>query len=100
MLQHPISNAAKNAERVPEGRRHLEIIKKFATSLFIYTCRTISLPFLQQKVTMALPSLRSVQGYIYSEYNIINEGVFRFDELSNHIKRYNLSGLVTIGEDG
>ena len=50
---------------------------------------------------MALPSLRSVEGYniIYSEYNIIDEGVFRFDELSNHIKRYNLSGLVTIGED-
>ena len=95
MLQHPISNAAKNAERVPEGRIHLEIIKKFATSLFIYigplayhftaerhngitVFKKCSRFILQQNVTLALPSLRSVRGYIYSEYNIINEGVFRF----------------------
>jgi len=70
MLQHLICNA----EKVPEGRRHLEIIKKFATSLFIYT-GPFAYHFLQQNVTMVLPSLRSVQGYIYSEYSIISEGV-------------------------
>ena len=37
MLQHLICNATKNAGKVPEGRRHLEILKKFATSLFIYS---------------------------------------------------------------
>lgn len=37
MLQHLIHNAINNAEKYSTGRRHLEIIKKFATSLFIYT---------------------------------------------------------------
>ena len=98
MLQHLIKNAEKNAVKAPKGRRHLEVIKKFAISLFIYT-GPMAYKFLQQNITLALPSLRTIQSQIYSEYRVISEGEFRFDELSEHLKRYELSGIVTIGED-
>ena len=55
--------------------------------------------FLQQNITLALPSLRTVQRHVYSEYSVMSEGEFRFDKSSDHIKRYQLSGIVTIGED-
>ena len=98
ILQHLIKNAEKNAGKAPTGRRHLEVIKKFAISLFIYT-GPMAYNFLQQNITLALPSLRTVQSQVYSEYSVISEGEFRFDKLSEHIKRYQLSGIVTIGED-
>ena len=44
MLQHIICNAMKNAEKLPKGQRHLEILKKFATSLYLY--RAFCIPFL------------------------------------------------------
>ena len=59
MLQHIICNAMKNAEKLPKGQRYLEIVKKFATSLFIYT-GPFAYHFLQQNVSLALPSLRSI----------------------------------------
>lgn len=98
MLQHLIKNAEKNVGKAPKGRRHLEVIKNFAISLFIYT-GPMAYNFLQQNITIALPSLRTIQSQVYSEYRVISEGEFRFDELSEHLKRYKLSGIVTIGED-
>ena len=37
VLRQIISNAEKNTHRLPHGQRHPEVLKKFATSLFIYT---------------------------------------------------------------
>ena len=36
---------------------------------------------------------------MYSRYIIINEGKFQIDGLLEHINRYKLSGLVSIGKD-
>lgn len=59
--------------------------------------------FLQQNVTIAMPSLRTIQRYVYLKLYLFriqrHQWRVRFDELSNHIKRYKLSGLVIIGED-
>ena len=50
VLQHLLTNASKNADKAPNGRHHLEVVKKFALSLFIYTGPlayiSLALPFL------------------------------------------------------
>ena len=98
VLQHLLTNASKNADKAPNGRRHLEVVKKFALSLFIYT-GPLAYNFLQQNISLALSSLRTVQTQVFSEFNVISEGEFRFDKLLEHINRHQLSGIVTIGED-
>ena len=75
-----------------------EILKKFATALFIY-CGPLSYEFIHQNMCQALPSLRSVQQIIRSQYKIMDEGTFRFDDLSKHITDYNAPRIVSIGED-
>ena len=98
MLKQLINNAVSNAHKHPKGRRHPEVIKNFSTSLFIFS-GPFAYSFLQQNLGLSLPSIRTVQSYVYSQYNIINEGEFRFDGLLEHINRYKLSGIVSIGED-
>ena len=46
-----------------------------------------------------LPSLRSVQNILSSEYCPIREGNFRFQELLQHLNSYSAPKLVSIGED-
>ena len=47
----------------------------------------------------ALPSLRSVQRVLYSEYKSITEGEFRFKELADHLAQHKATNVVLIGED-
>ena len=47
----------------------------------------------------ALPSLRTIQSAIHSEYKIINEEEFRFDDLVQHLHNYDSESVITIGED-
>jgi len=98
MLKQVINNAVSNAQKHPKGRRHPEIIKKLSTSLFIFS-GPFAYNFLQQNLGLSLPSLCTVQSHGYSQYTIINEGEFRFDGLLEHIDRYKLSRIVSIGED-
>jgi len=100
MLEQLINNAVSNAQKHPKGRRHHEIIKKLSTSLFIFS-GPFAYNFLQQNLGLSLPSLRTVQSHVYSQYTIINEGEFRFNGLLEHIDRYTckLSRIVSVGED-
>ena len=47
----------------------------------------------------ALPSLRTVQRFVAKDYKPIHEGVFRFDELVNHLNAFRCPKIVSIGED-
>eukprot|EP00731_Ephydatia_muelleri_P026350 Em0018g450a len=47
----------------------------------------------------ALPSLRTVQRIVHHEYEVMNEGEFRFDQLANHINSYKCARVIVIGED-
>lgn len=47
----------------------------------------------------ALPSLQTVQRNIVAEYSTFQEGKFRFNELLEHLKCYNASKVVSLGED-
>ena len=47
----------------------------------------------------ALPSLRTVQSQIQSQYTNIEEGVFRFDDLLKHLSKHDTPHIVAIAED-
>ena len=53
VLKCIIINAEKNASKLPTGRRHPEILKKFSTALFIFD-GPLAYEFIQQNLPQAL----------------------------------------------
>lgn len=98
ILKQILANSQSNAEKLPKQRRHTTVLKKFSTALLIYS-GPLAYEFIQQNMPEALPSLRTVQNIIHSEYNTMHEGVFQFDGLLQHIKVHKSSTCVSIGED-
>ena len=98
LTQEIINNADQNYCKFPTCQRCSTTIKKFATALFLYS-GPLAYEFLQQNIPQALPCTRTIQGAIYAEYNRIDEGSFRFDELQAHIERYKTPRCVSISED-
>ena len=98
MLKQIIANAERNATAVPQAKRHPEVLKKFATALFIYA-GPLAYNLLHKNLHQALPSLRTVQRVVHANYNTMNEGEFRFDGLAAHIAKHDTVSLVSIGED-
>ena len=93
-----LSNAESNVSKLPNQRRHDEIIKKFSCSLFLYA-GPMAYNFIHSNIPVAIPSLRTVQRVLQSDYHMLSEGEFQFDELVNHLRRYNAPPLVSISED-
>jgi len=75
------------------------ILKQFATALFIYS-GPLAYEFMHHNINGALPSLRTVQRAVHSEYQTIDEGSFRFDELLMYLEEHNAPHCISIGEDG
>ena len=98
LLQRLFKNARSNAQRLPAGRRHEEVLKKFATSLLIYS-GSMTYEYIYKNLPDALPSLRTVQRLVESAYKPITEGEFRFDDLVTHLNTYKSPKIVAIGED-
>ena len=98
LLQRLFKNAQSNAQRLPAGKRHEGVLKKFATSLFIYS-GSMTYKYIYHNLPDALPSLRTVQRLVASAYKPITEGEFRFDDLLAHLNSYNSPKIVAIGED-
>ena len=98
LLQEIINTADQNYCKFPTRRRYSPTIKKFATALFLYS-GPLAYEFLQQNIPQAMPCTRTIQNAIYAEYNRIDEGSFRFDELQTHIERYKTPRCVSISED-
>ena len=88
----------KNSNKAPSQRRHDTQLKKFAVALYIL-CGLMGYEFIHRNMQQVLPSLRTVQLTVQSNYTHIQEGSFQFDELVNHIKKHQLSKLVSISED-
>ena len=93
-----VDNAKKNVGKLPQSKRHSEVIKKFSTSLFLYS-GPMAYNMIQKNMEDALPSLRTVQRTIHSEYHPLSEGQFQFDGLVNHLNKYNAPFVVAISED-
>ena len=98
ILRQIFSNAEKNSGQYPTHRRHLPILKKFSTVLFILA-GPLAYELIQQNMPEALPCIRTVQSAIHSEYETIDEGVFRFNELRQHLDQYDVPLCVSIAED-
>ena len=56
---HFLENAEKNCLKFPTQRRHNNLIKQFATALFVYS-GPIAYNFLHKNMPECLPSLRTV----------------------------------------
>ena len=54
---------------------------------------------IQKNMPEALPSIRTVQSQIQSQYTHIEEGVFRFHGLIQHLLKHDASFIVAIAED-
>uniref|UniRef100_A0A1X7USD2 PHD-type domain-containing protein n=1 Tax=Amphimedon queenslandica TaxID=400682 RepID=A0A1X7USD2_AMPQE len=93
-----MENVKRNSNRLDHGRRHSSELKKFATILLI-NAGPMAYEFLHRNMSEALPSLRTVQGIIHSDYQQFREGHFRFDQLLQHLHKYNAPLLVTVAED-
>ena len=98
ILQQLLLNAERNTDKLPTGRRHPKILKKFSTALFIF-CDPLAYEFIQHNIPEALPSLRTVQNVVHKEYQTLDVGCFIYDGLSQHIKQYKAPNVVSIGED-
>ena len=85
ILRQLILNAEKKLDKAPNYCRHTEILKKKSTALLIYA-GPLTYDFIQKNMPEALPSLRSVQRIICSDYKAFPEGSFQFDDLASHIK--------------
>ena len=75
-----LHNAEKNCSKIPTQRRHDNSIKQFATALFVYS-GPIAYNFIYKKIPEGLPSLRTVQRVVHSNYTFQMEGVFQFKGL-------------------
>lgn len=98
ILKEMMANAERNASQYPTYRRHPEILKKFATALFILA-GPMAYEFIHQNMPEALQCMRTVKSSIHAEYKTIDEGAFRFDELKKHIDRCKAPAVISIGED-
>ena len=98
LLKQLLVNAERNAQMLPQQRRHEQVMKKFATSLFIYS-GPMAYEFLHTNLPNAIPSLRTVQRIVSNEYQPLHEGEFRFNALLLHLQTYNATKIITVGED-
>ena len=93
-----LRNAEKNCSKYPTQRRHDNLIKQFATALFVYS-GPIAYNFIHKNIPECLPSLRTVQRLVHSTYTFHNEGVFQFKGLAEHLNLYNATKIISISED-
>ena len=98
VLHQLLQSVEYNIRKSPKHRRHTDVIKKFATILYIYA-GSMAYEFIHQNMPEALPSLRTIQSLIQSQYTYIEEGKFRFDELLEHLVKHSAPLVVAIAED-
>lgn len=98
LLQKVLKNIERNHGKAPKQRRHDSIVKLFATALYIFS-GSMTYEFIHRNLPEALPSLRTVEAIVQSQYSHIEEGVFRFDEAVEHLHKYNLPFVVSVAED-
>ena len=98
VLRQIILNAQANTTRLPTGRRYLEVLKIFCTSLLIYS-GAIGIHHFTRKFASCITSFRSVRRILHSVYKVISEGELRIDELVRHLLQYKAPNVVSLGED-
>lgn len=62
-----MGNATHNAGEQKTQRRHTEVLKKFATLLYI-NAGSMAYQFVQGNIPDPVPSLRTIQDIVHSQY--------------------------------
>ena len=83
------NHAERNAGKHCTSQKHPIILHKFSIALFIIYAGPLAYEFIHKNMPEALPSIQTIQAAIHSEYKTINEGQFRFDDLVQHLRKYN-----------
>ena len=55
--------------------------------------------FIHRNIPEGLPSLRTIQSLVFSQYRHIKEGEFQFDGVQEHLKNHGAPSVVAIAED-
>jgi hypothetical protein len=98
ILKNLIANASNNIGKSDKQRRHSLVLKKFSTLLLI-NAGSMTYDFIHRNMPEALPSLRTVQTIIRSDYQPFREGYFRFNEVVEHLHKHQAPFIVTVAED-
>ena len=98
VIHQLLLNIERNTTKHPKHRQHNEVMKKFATILYIYS-GSMAYEFIHRNIPDGLPSLRTVQSIVYSQYTRIQEGEFLFEGLKEHLKKHGACPVVAIAED-
>lgn len=99
LLTEMMANAAINAQRSKNGYRYTDRIRRFAANI-----RCIAGPLayrtLQGNAVSAIPSINSLNEYIYRPDHMIVEGMLRCDELKVYLEENKLPLWVSLSEGG
>jgi len=98
LFRELLRTASENCKRVPQARRHTEIVKKFSLSVLLRIGST-GYELLHKNMPEALPSLSTVKREAAKRYTPLIEGEFSFDQLVAHLEAYSASRMVSISED-
>ena len=96
LLKKLYENACKNTSN-SRGNRHDETVLQFAASLYCLIGKS-GYEMLQSNLGFALPSLSTVQKLISREKKL-KEGDFHFDELVEHLNKFNSPLVVNVHLD-
>ena len=96
LLRKLYENALKNTSN-SRGNRHSETIVTFAAALYCLIGRS-GYDMLLENLKFALPSVPTVQRIISKEKKL-HEGEFHFDELVQHLTKFNSPMIVNIHLD-
>lgn len=98
LLKKLVSSATQNLVRHKNGYRYDGEIQSFSM-VFRLLSGPLAYETLQKNLSCTLPSLPSVNRYIYkSNYRAV-EGALRCDELLQYLEERNLEKVVTLSED-
>ena len=99
LLRMMMETAQKNAAREKHGQRYDIEVKYFSVYLWIIAGPFVY-DFLHKNMTGAIPSPSETQRTLASASEPVEEGQFRFTELSDFLNEQNLPRKVNISEDG
>lgn len=97
-LNKLIATAEQNASRKKGGFRYDKDLQQFATLLRMLS-GSLGYQTLQSNLVGALPSLPSINRYIYASHFHITEGILRTEELRNYLNEREFPNVVSLSED-
>lgn len=97
LLNIILNNMIKNLITQVNGYRYDQVVRQFATSLYILGGRT-AYEFIRLNIPGFLPSIQTIQSFINASANYTTEGHFNYDDIQDYFN-INQSKLGFYAED-